>query len=146
MIILLYIKLFLIVIMRRFLLKNEFFLMSRLSAVHDLIIGMIWDQWKRLCMLTSCWQVLSEVKWRRVFYVCKRWANSGSECICKEKYGSIHEATRAIRSLHFHTRSGRNAVLASCIEICNTFFLNCGKLIVFWNLNRSFSNCQYYRP
>ena len=33
------------------------------------------------------------------FDVCKRWANSGFACICKEKYGSIHEATRVIRSL-----------------------------------------------
>ena len=86
----------------------------------------------------SCWQVLSEVELRRIFDVYKRWANSGFECICKEKYGPIYEATRAIRSLfmwkfstylwprpvdldraillHFHTCSARNAVLASCIE------------------------------
>ena len=31
--------------------------------------------------------------------ICKRWATSSFACICKEKYGSIHEATRAIRLL-----------------------------------------------
>ena len=50
-------------------------------------------------MLTSCWQVLSEVELRRIFDVCKRWANSSFACICKEKYRSIHEAIRAIRLL-----------------------------------------------
>ena len=44
-------------------------------------------------------QVLSEVDLRCIFNVCWRWANSGFACNCKEKYGSIHEATRAIRSL-----------------------------------------------
>ena len=50
-------------------------------------------------MLTSCWQVLSEVVLRRIFDVYERWANSGFACFCKEKYGQIYEATRAIRSL-----------------------------------------------
>ena len=50
-------------------------------------------------MLTSCWQMLSEFELRRIFDVFKRWANSSFVCICKEKYGSIHEATRAIRLL-----------------------------------------------
>ena len=82
-------------------------------------------------MLTSCWQVLSEVELRRISDACKQWANPSFACICKEKYGSIHEATRAIRSLimwkfstdpkprpggldrgfvlHFHTWSPRTA-------------------------------------
>ena len=51
-------------------------------------------------MLMLCWQVLSDVELRRIFDVCnKRWANSRFASICEEKYGSIHEATRAIRSL-----------------------------------------------
>ena len=50
-------------------------------------------------MLTSRWQVLSGVELRRIFDVCKRWANSSFGCICKEKYDSIHEAARAIRLL-----------------------------------------------
>ena len=35
-------------------------------------------------MLTSCWQVLSEVELRRIFDVCKRWPNSNFACICKK--------------------------------------------------------------
>ena len=46
-------------------------------------------------MLTSCWQVLSKVELRRIFDVCKWWANSSFACISaftcsKEKYGLIH--------------------------------------------------------
>ena len=48
-------------------------------------------------MLTSCWQVLSEVELRPIFDVCKQWANSSFAFICKENYGSIHEASRGIR-------------------------------------------------
>ena len=33
------------------------------------------------------------------FAVCKRCANEGFACMCKEKYGSMDKATRAIRSL-----------------------------------------------
>ena len=50
-------------------------------------------------MLMSCWQKLSELELRRIFDVCKWWANSNFACIYEEKYGSIHEATRAIRLL-----------------------------------------------
>ena len=50
---------------------------------------------QNVTMLTSCWQVLSEVKLRRIFDLCKLWASSLA-CICKEKYGSIHEAIPAI--------------------------------------------------
>ena len=39
----------------------------------------------------------SEVELWRIFDVCKRWANSGFACARKEKYGSMYEATRAIR-------------------------------------------------
>ena len=54
---------------------------------------------KMVIILTSCWQVFSEVELRRIFDVCKQWSNSNFACICKEKYGSIREATRAIRLL-----------------------------------------------
>ena len=50
-------------------------------------------------MLTSFWEMVSDVELRRIFDVRKRWANSGFAWICREKYGSIHEVTRAIRSL-----------------------------------------------
>ena len=45
---------------------------------------------RRLAMLTvtmlisSCWQLLSEVELRRIFDVCKRWANSGSHEFVKK--------------------------------------------------------------
>ena len=77
-----------------------------------------------ITMLTlSCWQLLSEVELRRILDDCKRWANSGFACICKEKYDSIHDATRAIRSLlmwkcsTFTLAVRQPPVLASCIEI-----------------------------
>ena len=54
---------------------------------------------KMVTISTSCWQALSEVELRRIFDVCKRWANSSFACICKEKYGSIHETTWVIRLL-----------------------------------------------
>ena len=54
---------------------------------------------KTVTMLRSCWQMLSEVELRPIFDVCKWWANLSFACICKEKYGSIHEATWTIRLL-----------------------------------------------
>ena len=57
-------------------------------------------------------KVATMVELWRIFDVCKRWAKSSFACICKQKYSSIHEATRAIRSLLVW-----NTVLASCIEI-----------------------------
>ena len=56
-------------------------------------------------MLTSCWQVLSEVELRRTFAVCKRWAKLGFLCIFKEKCGPIHAATRVFRLLQVWKRS-----------------------------------------
>ena len=35
-------------------------------------------------LISSCWQLCSEVELRRIFDVCKRWANSGFACSCKE--------------------------------------------------------------
>ena len=59
-----------------------------------------------ITMLTSRRQLLSEVELQRICDICKRWANSEFACIYKKKYGSIHEATLAVREL---------PVLASCI-------------------------------
>ena len=62
---------------------------------------------RRLAMLTvtmllsSCWQLSSEVELRRIFDVCKRWANSGLHEFVKKN-------TLAVR---------QPPVLASCIEI-----------------------------
>ena len=43
--------------------------------------------------ISSCWQLLSEVELRRIFYVCKRWANSGSHEFVNEnmvRYMRLH--------------------------------------------------------
>ena len=70
-------------------------------------------------LVSSCWQLSSEVELRRIFDVCKRWANSGShEFVTKYMvryvrphgrfaHGSCRNAL-AVRQLPF---------LASCIEI-----------------------------
>ena len=94
--------------------------------------------WNRLATqkVTSCWQVSNEVQLRHIVDVCKRWVNSGFASICKEKYGSIDKVTRVIRSLHFHTRSAQNAVLASCIEIYYS-------LLTRWFLLRWHDNFYY---
>ena len=71
---------------------------------------------KPVTMITWRWQTLSEVELRRIFDVCKRWTNSSFACICKEKYDSIHEATRAIllgllyRNILFYNYSQRTLV------------------------------------
>ena len=68
-------------------------------------------------LISSCWQLSSEVELRRIFDVCKRWANS-----------SVHEFVEKnmFRHMRPHGRfahcSCKNAVrqppvLASCIEI-----------------------------
>ena len=51
-----------------------------------------------------------------IFDACKRCANSGFGCISKEKYDSIHEATRAF-PLTARVKMREPSVLASCIEI-----------------------------
>ena len=68
-------------------------------------------------LISSCWQLSSEVELRRIFDVCKRWPNSG-----------LHEFLKKnmVRYMRPHGRfahcSCKNAVrrppvLASCIEI-----------------------------
>ena len=78
-------------------------------------------------LISWCWQLSSEVELRRIFDVCKRWANSGSHefvkknmvrymrphgrfahCSCKNAAGSCCIFTLAVR---------QPPVLASCIEI-----------------------------
>ena len=68
-------------------------------------------------LISSCWQLSSDVKLRRIFDICKRWANSGSHKFVKENM---------VRYMRPHGRfahcSCKNAVrqppvLASCIEI-----------------------------
>ena len=68
-------------------------------------------------LISSCWQLSSEVELRRIFDVCKRWANSGSHELVKKNM---------VRYMRPHGRfahcSCKNAVrqppvLASWIEI-----------------------------
>ena len=77
-------------------------------------------------LISSCWQLLSEVELQRIFDVCKRWAKSGSHefinkntvqymrphgrfahCSCKNT-ARAHGRGRQAEvegKLHFHTRS-----------------------------------------
>ena len=68
-------------------------------------------------LISSCWQLSSEVELRRIFDVCKRWANSGSHEFVKKnivRYMRPHgrfahcSCKNAVRQTH---------VLASRIEI-----------------------------
>ena len=90
---------------------------------------------------TSYWQVLSEVKLRRIFDVCKRRANSSFACICKKKewfhtWGHVGDSlTDCVKKQHdlglaasaaglsciFTLAVREPPVLASCIEIYYLF-------------------------
>ena len=68
-------------------------------------------------LISSYWQLLSEVWLRRIFDVCKRWANSGSHEFVKKnmvRYMRAHE-----RFAHCSCKNSvrQPPVLASCIEI-----------------------------
>ena len=90
-------------------------------------------------LISSCWQLSSEVKLRRIFDVCKRWANSGSHefvkknmvrymrphrrfahCSCKNAALSLDfglSASAAGSYCIFTLAVRQPPVLASCIEI-----------------------------
>ena len=88
-------------------------------------------------LISSCWKLSSEVELRRIFDVCKRWADSGShEFVMKNM----------VRYMRPHGRfahcSCKNAVrqppvLASCIEIYY-FRIRC-------SAERYFSETSYSR-
>ena len=68
-------------------------------------------------LISSCWQLSSEVELRRIFDVCKRWANSGSHEFKKKnmvRYMRPHE-----RYAHCKCKNAvrQPPVLASCIEL-----------------------------
>ena len=84
-------------------------------------------------LISSCWQLSSEVELRHIFDVCKRWANSGSHEFVKKNM---------VRYMRPHGRfahcSCKNAVrqppvLASCIEIYYCRILTISS-IDFWVL------------
>ena len=94
-------------------------------------------------LISSCWQLSSEVELRRIFDVCKRWANSGSHefvkknmvrylrphgqfahCSCKHATLTLDLglSVSAAGSCCIFTLAVRQPpVLASCIEIYYSF-------------------------
>ena len=90
-------------------------------------------------LISSCWQMSSEVELRRIFDVCKRWANSGSDkfvkknmvryiwphgrfahCSCKNTAWTLDlglSASAAGSCCSFTLVVRQPPVLASCIEI-----------------------------
>ena len=102
-------------------------------------------------LISSCWQLLSEVELRRIFDVCKRWANSGSHefimknrvrymrphgrfahCSCKNAALTLDlglSASAAGLCCIFTLAWRQPPVLASCIEIYYSIedftFLHC---------------------
>ena len=95
-------------------------------------------------LISSCWQLSSEVELRRIFDVCKRWANSGSHefvkknmvrymrphrrfvhCSCKNAALTLDFglSVSAAGSCCIFTLAVRQPpVLASCIEIYNLLY------------------------
>ena len=72
-----------------------------LKGFRNIWWNVIDGSWKSLKTLQNC-NHLSDIFFRIFLHFC-------FTCICKEKYGSIHEATQAIHSLLVW-----NAILASC--------------------------------
>ena len=88
-------------------------------------------------LISSRWQLSSEVELRRIFDVCKRWANSGSHEFVKKNM---------VRYMRPHGRfshcSCKNAVrqppvLASCVELYDSY------IFVIIITRRSFSSLKY---
>ena len=97
---------------------------------------------RTVTMLTSCWQVLSEVDLQRIFDFCKRWANSSFACICIQIYFDTWGHTgdsltdrvkeRHLKSgfvLHFHTCSARTARFGRLYR--NILISNMAAIILF---------------
>ena len=71
-------------------------------------------------LISSCWQLLSEVELRRIFDVCKRWANSGSHEFVKKnmvRYMRPHVRFAHCSCCIFILAVRQPPILASCIEI-----------------------------
>ena len=83
-------------------------------------------------LISSCWQLSSEVELRRIFDACKRWANSGSHEFVKKnmvRYMRPHG-----RFAHYSCKNAvrQPPVLASCIEI---YYFIIFIHILFFNLH-----------
>ena len=105
-------------------------------------------------LISSCWQLSSEVKLRRIFDVCKRWANSGSHefvkknmvrhmrphgrfahCSCKNAALALDlglSASAAGSCCIFTLAVRQTPVLASCIEIIFYYSRRFRLFRVFW--------------
>ena len=71
-------------------------------------------------LISSCWQLVSEVELRRIFDICKRWANSGSHEFVKKnmvRYMRPHGRFAHCSCCIFTLAVRQPPVLASCIEI-----------------------------
>ena len=80
-------------------------------------------------LISLCWQLSSEVELRRIFDVCKRWANSGSHEFVK---------TNMVRYMRPHRRfahcSCKNAALTLGVRVRAAFLhLQCANR-PFWPL------------
>ena len=65
-------------------------------------------------LISSCWQLSSEIELRRIFDVCKRWANSGS-----------HEFVK--KTMVRYTRPHGRFAHCSCKKAALTFDLGLGR-------------------
>ena len=68
-------------------------------------------------LISSCWQLSSEVELRRIFDVCKRWANSGSHEFVKKNMVRYMKPHGRFAHCIFILAVRQPPVLASCIEI-----------------------------
>ena len=68
-------------------------------------------------LISSCWQLSSEVKLRRIFDVCKRSANSGSHEFVKKNMGRYMRPHGRFAHCSCKNAVRQPPVLASCIEI-----------------------------
>ena len=73
-------------------------------------------------LISSCWQLSSEVELRRIFDVCKRWANSGSHEFVKKNMVRYMRPHGRFAHCIFTLTVRQPPVLASCIEV-NYFFI-----------------------
>ena len=75
-------------------------------------------------LISSCWQLSSEVELRRIFDVCKRWANSGSHEFVKKNM--VRRMRPYGRFAHCSCKVAvrQPPVLASCIEIYHYLIIN----------------------
>ena len=106
-------------------------------------------------LISSCWQLSSEVELRRIFDVCKRWVNSGSHefvkknmvrymrphgrfahCSCKNAALTLDlglSASAAGSCCIFTLAVRQPPVFASCIEIYYFLVMKNMCTIFYWN-------------